>query len=88
MPLINFKVELKLKSTKYCALSAAVADNSDVNSINIISQPKKQNYMFLYVPKDNQKLCKLLSKGFVRSVYLIEYKTKTENKNATDEYTF
>ena len=47
MPLINFKVELKLKSTKYCALSAAVADNSDVNSNNIISQPKKQNYMFL-----------------------------------------
>ena len=30
--------------------------------------------------KDNQKLSKLLSKGFERSVYLNEYKTKSENK--------
>ena len=30
--------------------------------------------------KDNQKLLKVLSKGFERSVYWNEYKTKTENK--------
>ena len=40
----------------------------------------------LYVPvvtfsvKDNQKLSKLLSKGFGRSVYWNEYKTKSEKK--------
>ena len=32
MPLINCKVELKLKWTKYCVLSAAVADNVNNNS--------------------------------------------------------
>ena len=36
--------------------------------------------------KDNQKLSKLFSKGFVTSLYWNEYKTKSENKNTTDEY--
>ena len=46
----------------------------------------------LYVPavtlsaKNTQKLSKLLSKGFGRSVYWNEYKTKSENKNTTNEY--
>ena len=31
MPLINCKVELKLKWTKYCVLSVAGADNVNVN---------------------------------------------------------
>ena len=45
----------------------------------------------LYVPvvtlsaRDNQKLSKLLSKGFEKSVYCNEYKTKSENKNTTNE---
>ena len=45
----------------------------------------------LYVPvvilsaRDNQKLIKLLSKGFERSVYWNDYKTKSENKNTTNE---
>ena len=34
MPLINFKVELKLKWTKYCVFTAAGADNVDANSTN------------------------------------------------------
>ena len=44
----------------------------------------------LYVPgvnlsaKDNQKLSKLISKGFARSVYWNKYKTKSENKNAAN----
>ena len=48
----------------------------------------------LYVPvvtlsvRDNQKLPKLLSKGFERSVYWNEYKTKSENKNTTNEYRY
>ena len=36
MLLINGKVELKLKWTKYCVLSATGADNNDANSNNII----------------------------------------------------
>ena len=36
--------------------------------------------------KDNQKLSKLFSKGFVTLLYWNEYKTKSENKNTTDEY--
>ena len=48
----------------------------------------------LYVPvvtlsaRDNQKLLKLFSKGFKRSVYWNKYKTKSENKNTTNEYRY
>ena len=48
----------------------------------------------LYVPvvtlsaRDNQKLIKLLSKGFKRSFYWNEYKTKSENENTTNEYRY
>ena len=38
--------------------------------------------------RDNQKLSKLLSKGFERSVYWNEYKTKSEDKNTTNEYRY
>ena len=47
MSLINCKVELKLKLTKYCALTAAGADNNDANSNNIILLSKTQNYISL-----------------------------------------
>ena len=88
MPLINCKVELKLKWTKYCVLSAAGNDN-------IIDNNFDSNIMFtikdtkLYVPvvtlstKDNQKITKLLIKGFEILVYWNEYKTKSENKMVT-----
>ena len=36
MQLINCKVELKVKWTKYCVLAAAGADNVDANSNDII----------------------------------------------------
>ena len=38
--------------------------------------------------KNNQKLSKLFSKGFERSVYWNEYKTKSKNKNTTNEYRY
>ena len=51
MPLINCKVELKLKCTKHCVLFAAVADNvhgnADDNLILLFLLSKAQNYMFL-----------------------------------------
>ena len=63
MQLINCKVELTLKLTKYCVLSAAGNDNNANNIISTIKHTK------LYVPvvtlstRDNQKLSKRLSKG-------------------------
>ena len=35
-----------------------------------------------------QKLSKLLSKNFKRSIYWNKYKTKSENKNAANEYRY
>ena len=48
-PLINCKVELKLKWTKYCVLSAAGNDNVNNNDSDNISFTVKdtQNQMFL-----------------------------------------
>ena len=46
----------------------------------------------LYAPavtlssRDNQKLSKILSKGFERSVYWKEYKTKNENINTANKF--
>ena len=68
LPLINCKIELKLKWTKYCVLSVNgndnVNDNDNANNIIFtIKDPK------LYLPvvnlpaRDNQELSKLLSKG-------------------------
>ena len=91
MPLINCKVELKLKWAKYCVLSAAGADNTNVNPDNIIFIT---NDTKLHVPvvtspaRDIQKLSKLLSKGFARSVYWNRYNTKSENKSTKNEYRY
>ena len=59
MPLINCKIELKLKWTKYCVFTANENDNG--NADNIIFTIKETK---LYVPvvtlsaKNNQKLSK------------------------------
>ena len=92
MTLINYKVELKLRWKKYYVLSAAGNDNLIILimiiMLIILIDTK------LYVPvvpvpvlsiRDNQKLSKLLSKEFERSVNWNEYKTKVDNKNTTNE---
>ena len=38
--------------------------------------------------RDNQKLSELLSKGFERSVYWNEYKTKSENRNTKNAFRY
>ena len=93
IPLINCKVELKLKWTKYCVLSAVGAENVNDNVNNnaigndIIFSIKETK---LYVPlvtlsaRDHQKLSNVLSKGFEKTLYWNEYKTKTDNKNTTN----
>ena len=62
-------------------------NNTNVNPNNIFTMKDTT----LNVPvvtltaKDYQKLLKPLSKGFERSVYYNEYKTKSENKKMTNE---
>ena len=94
MPLINCKVHLKFKWLNYCVLAAAGSDNDNNNDDNgkkIIFAIKDRK---LYVPiltlsaKENQKLSKRFSKGFERSVYWNEYKTKNENKKTTNEFRY
>ena len=93
MPLINCKVELKLKWTKYYDLSVAGTENgiNNNNANNIIFTIKDTN---LYVPlvtlsaRDNQNLWKPLNKGFERSVYWNEHKAKSENKNIANTYRY
>ena len=92
MPLINCKVELKLKWSNYCVLSAAGNDNTNDNDDHIIFTIKHTK---LYIPvvtlsarDSSQKLIKLLNKRFERSVYCNEYKTRSENENTTNEYRY
>ena len=67
MPLINCKIELKLKCTKYWVLSAAGNDNGNDKDSNITFNTKDSK---LYVPivtlsaRDHQKLSTHLSKEF------------------------
>ena len=47
MPLINWKVDLKLKWMKHCVLSANGNHNDNANSNNIIFTLKEKSYMSL-----------------------------------------
>ena len=91
MPLITCKVELKLKWSKYCVLTANDSDYANANS-NIIIITIKDTKLYLLVvtllAKDNRKLSKRFSKGFERSIYWSEFKTKSENKNTTNKYRY
>ena len=73
MPLIHCKVELKLKCTKYCVLSAAGNDNANANLNNIVFTIEDTK-LFVSVKtlsaSDNQKLSKLLSKGDLKDQFI------------------
>ena len=91
MPLINCKIELKLKSTNNCILSTAGADNGNANSSNFIFTIKNTKlyvHVVTWSARENKKLSKPLSKGFERSVYWNKHKTKSENKKMTNEYRY
>ena len=86
--LIICKIQLKLEWKKYCVLAVAVNDNTDANPDNIIFTVKDTKLhvaVLILSAKDNQKLLKLHTKRFEKSVYWDEYKTKSENKNTTNE---
>ena len=88
MPLINCKVELKLKWTKYFVLSATGANNANDKSNKIIFTIKDTKIYVLVVTlsaSDNQK--QKLSR-FERSIFWNKGKTKSENKNTTNEYIY
>ena len=74
MLLLNIKLHLELNWTKNCAMS----DENDATTFQITSTK-------LYVPvvtlptKEVMKLTKELSKGFKRSVFWNEYKSKIES---------
>ena len=96
MSLINCNVELKLKWTKYCILSAADnenhSDNDNDDNANKIIFNIKDTKLFVPVKtlsaRDNQTLSKFLSKRFERLIYWNEYKTKSENKNVTNKFRY
>ena len=91
MPLADWKVELKLKQTKYSAFIAAGDYNDNDNGNNIIFRIKDTKLyvsVLILSERDNQRLSELLSKGFERSVYWNEYKTKWGNKNTTNKYRY
>ena len=88
MSLINCKIKLNLTWKKDCVLSTLNdnADNPENNAVFIINDTK------LYVPvvtlskKDNKDFIEQQNKGFQRSIYWNEYKTKgvTENADANN----
>ena len=88
IPLINCKVELKLKWTRYCVLSAAGNENAINDDNASIRDTKLYVHVVTLSARDNQKLSKLLSKRFKRPVYWNEYKTKSEIKNTTIEFRY
>ena len=85
MPLINCKIKLNLTWKKECVLSTdnhVAAPNLHNNPVSIINDTK------LYVPvvtlskEDNKDFIDHQNKGFQRSVYWNEYKTKEQNEDA------
>ena len=77
MPLINCKIKLNLTWKKECVLS-----NQDGAAVFIVNDTK------LYVPvvtlskEDNKDFIEQQNKGFQRSIYWNEYKTKEINEDA------
>ena len=64
------------------------ADNTDANPNNIIFTVKDTKLdvpILSLLARDNEKLLKLLSKGFDRYVCCNEYITRTENEKITHE---
>ena len=73
-------------------MSAAGNGNANDNDNNNITFTIKDAILYVSVvtlsARGNQKLSKILSKGFEISVYWNERKTKSENKNTTNEYRY
>ena len=83
-PFINTKLHLELSWIKNCIMSNVGANDNDDNDTNTFQITKTELYVPVVTLKtnDNLKLTKLLSKGFKRSVFWNEYKSKIETHTA------
>ena len=81
MPLINCKIKLNLTWKKECVLS-----NNDGNDVFIINDTKMYVLVVTLSKEDNKDFIEQQNKGFQRSIYWNEYKTKgvTEDADANN----
>ena len=77
MPLINCKIKLNLTWKKECVLS-----NNDGNAVFIINDTKMYVPVVTLSKEDNKDFIEQQNKGFQRSIYWNEYKTKSQTENA------
>ena len=77
MPLINCKIKLNLTWKKECVLSTA-ADNA----VFIINDIKLYVTVVTLPKEDNKDFIEQQNKGFQRSIYWNEYKTKELTEDA------
>ena len=77
MPLINCRIKLNLTWKKECVLST-----DDGNAVFIINDTKMYVPVVTLSKEDNKDFIEQQNKGFQRSIYWNEYKTKEINENA------
>ena len=77
MPLIDCKIKLNLTWKKECVLS-----NQDGAAVFIINNTKMYVPVVTLSKEDNKDFIEQQNKGFQRSIYWNEYKTKEINENA------
>ena len=77
MPLINCKIKLNLTWKKECVLS-----NQNGAAVFIINDTKMYVQFVTLSKEDNKDFIEQQNKGFQRSIYWNEYKTKERNENA------
>ena len=82
MPLINCKIKLNLTWKKECVLSTDAS-----NAVFIINDTKMYVPVVTLSKEDNKDFFEQQNKGFQRSIYWNEYKTKEINEN-TDANVF
>ena len=77
MPLINCKIKLNLTWKKECVLSTGVGE-----AVFIINDTKMYVPVVTLSKEDNKDFIEQQNKGFQRSIYWNEYKTKEINEDA------
>ena len=79
MPLINCKIKLNLTWKKECVLSTDAGD-----AVFIINDTKMYVPVVTLSKEDNKDFIEQQNKGFQRSIYWNEYKTKEKNETVND----
>ena len=77
VPLINCKIKLNLAWKKKCVLS-----NDDGDAVFIINDTKLYVQVVTLSKEDNKDFIEQQNKGFQRSIYWNEYKTKEQTEDA------